>query len=395
MSRLLTRTLLSFALASLPSLAAAQARGQTAQAPALAAPADRSADPPAWRIIAYVEAFYQYNFNRPSNDLTNYRGFDNRHNTFTLSNVALGAAVDYRNVLLGLTLQVGHTPSTYYRSEPAQPGASGANASDSELWKYVQEAYAGYRFIDSLSITAGLFLSPIGPESMAINNNWNWSRSNLFFGLPFYHTGARATYVLLERWAFTLAAYNGWNSVVDNNGRKSLSAQVTYTAPRSTLSLLYFGGVERPAGAPEGHPWRSLFDAHARWDVLSWLALMAHANAGFERGELGNARWAAGAVYARAQLIAGLFVALRGDAFFEHTPAAAQPIFWPVSWVSSGTLTLEYRLVEHVSFRAEYRHDRAQGAMYFAGAVSAAASGAFIANTRLQNTATVGVTAWF
>ena len=51
--------------------------------------------------------------------------------------------------------------------------------------------------------------------------------------------------------------------------------------------------------------------------------------------------------------------------------------------------------MEHVSFRAEYRHDRAQGAMYFASAVPRDASGAFVANTRLQNTTTLGATAWF
>jgi hypothetical protein len=30
-------------------------------------------------IGGYVEAAYSYNFNNPSNGLTNYRGFDNRH----------------------------------------------------------------------------------------------------------------------------------------------------------------------------------------------------------------------------------------------------------------------------------------------------------------------------
>ncbi|MDB5219777.1 MAG: outer membrane protein, partial [Myxococcaceae bacterium] len=29
----------------------------------------------------YIETYYQWNFNHPSNGITNYRGFDNRHNT--------------------------------------------------------------------------------------------------------------------------------------------------------------------------------------------------------------------------------------------------------------------------------------------------------------------------
>lgn len=61
----------------------------------------------------YAEALYQWNFNDPSNRLTNFRGFDNRHNTFTLSNVALDATWDHVGLVARLTLQVGHTPSTY------------------------------------------------------------------------------------------------------------------------------------------------------------------------------------------------------------------------------------------------------------------------------------------
>ena len=76
----------------------------------------------------YAEALYQWNFNDPSNGITNFRGFDNRHNTFTLSNVALDAAWDHAGLVGRVTLQVGHTPSTYYLSEPSAPGASGANA---------------------------------------------------------------------------------------------------------------------------------------------------------------------------------------------------------------------------------------------------------------------------
>lgn len=373
----------------------ASVRAQTPGEPAAEETRPAAPQPPPFTLGGYVEAFYQWNFGRPSGDITNYRGFDNRHDTFTLANVALDLAWDYRNVIGRITAQVGHTPSTYYMAEPQRPGSSGANASGSELWKYLQQAYAGYRFIDALSVTVGLFLSPIGPESMAVHDNWNWSHSNLFFGLPFYHTGARATYVWRHAWSFALAAYNGWNSVVDNNGRKSVSTQVAFTSAELTASLLYFGGAERPGGAPEGTPWRNLFDGHATWHALRWLSLIAHGNAGFEHNALGRARWLAGALFARARLVEGLYFAARGDVFRERAPRAAGAIFWPVPWVSSATATLEYRPAEHVSFRAEYRHDQAGGALYFGGrAPRAADSDTFLPDRKAQDTLTFGVTAW-
>lgn len=364
---------------------------------------NRPADAPAaFTLGGYAEALYQWNLNDPSNAITNYRGFDNRHNSFTVSNVAIDAQWDRESLVGRVTLQVGHTPSTYYLSEPSAAGANGANASDAELWKYVQQAYTGYRFGfgRGLTLTAGLFLSPIGPESMAVRDNWNWSRSNLFFGLPFYHTGVRMTSALSAEWSVTLAAYNGWNSVVDNNEEKSLSAQLTYTRPVVAVSVLYFGGVERAEGAPEGRAWRHLLDAHATWNAAPWLSLLAHVNGGFEPNELGVSHWATGAGYARFRVAEPLYFAARGDVFYEHlaenAAGQAAPIFWPAPWVASGTATIDYRPGELASFRLEYRHDHAGADMFFGGTVAGDGDAApFVPNRDSQDTVTVGVTTWF
>lgn len=350
-----------------------------------------------------AEVFYQWSFNEPSNQISNFLGFNNRHNTFTLSNVALGAEWDASGVVGKITLQVGHTPDTYYAAEPSFPGGSGANATGPNLWKLVQQAYGGYRIPvgKGILITAGLFLSPIGPEGMLVKDNWNLSRSNLFFGLPFYHTGLRASYPITDEWALSVAGYNGWNSVTDNNDEKSVSAQVTYTKPNKlALSMLYFGGVERPRRAPEGRAWRHLLDAHATIQATPRLALLAHANVGVEPNALGTSAWAAGALYARVEVLRSLFVAARGDVFFERVArgpgGAAAPIFWPAEWVSSGTATVEARPVDQVSFRLEYRHDHAASDMYFGGAVSEdGVTAPFVPNRSSQDTLTLGGAAWF
>lgn len=234
---------------------------------------------------------------------------------------------------------------------------------------------------------------------MAIKDNWNWSRCNLFFGLPFYHTGARATratYSFNDKWAVTLAGYNGWNSVVDNNSGKSVSTQVTYTTSKLSSSLLYFGGSERSRGAPEGKAWRHLFDAHATWDATSRLSLRAHANTGFEPNEFGMSHWVAGALYARVRILNPLFFAVRGDAFYEHSSrnsvGGASPIFWPAPWVSSGTVTVDVRPHERVSLRLEFRHDHAGGDMFFGGEV--ASDGTASPNRVSQDTLTLGATTW-
>jgi hypothetical protein len=359
-------------------------------------------DAPTFAVSGLVETFYQWNFNDPDNGLTNFRGFDNRHNSLTLANAVLDGSGTAGPVSVRVALQIGHTPQTYYLAEPVSPGANGAGPTDGSVWKFLQQANIGYRAPvgDGLAIEAGLFLSPIGFEGIAVKDQWNWSRSNLFFGLPFYHTGARATYPLADGWSGTVAVYNGWNSVVDNNRGKSVAGQVVYTHGDSvSWSLLYFGGNERPGDAPEGHPWRHLLDSWISWNVTSSLSVAAHGDVGLERNDFGSSYWAAGAVYARVRPLPWLYVSGRADLFYEEVADEganqAAAIFWPSPWLTSQTLTADLRPAERVSLRLELRHDRADDPMFFRGAVATDSAGAFIADAESQTTLTVGVTTGF
>ncbi len=386
---------------TLGALTLAVATSATSWGRAEDAPAPTEASRP-FELHGYAEAFYQWNANRPSNGVTHARGFDNRHNTFTIANVVVDATWDVRNVVGELALQIGHTPSTYYLAEPALRGASMANASSSELWKYVQQAYAGYRFpvLDGLTVTAGVFLSPIGPETIAVRDNWNWSRSNLFFGLPFYHTGLRASLAVDERHTVTLGVVNGWNSVVDGNEGKSVFAQWAYRRAPIALSVLYFVGSERKRGAPEGQPLRHLLDAHVTWTAARWLSVLAHLDGGLERHAFGTSRWAAGALYAKVRLAQPLHLILRGDALYEgegsEANGRAESMFFGVPWVSSRTATLDYQPDPRVSFRLEARHDDAAAPLYFGSDPSSEAADAPLTPTRAtQSTLTLGVTGGF
>src|SRR4051812_42103882 len=107
--------LLLAASATLPRVANAQPTN-----PAAASPAISQVTP-----SGYVEGYYAYNFARPGNGITNYRGFDNRHNTFSITNAALGVTWERERISAKLLMQVGSAPSTYYLSEPASLGTPG------------------------------------------------------------------------------------------------------------------------------------------------------------------------------------------------------------------------------------------------------------------------------
>ena len=366
--------------------------------------------------VGYVEGYYAWNFNRPDNHVTNFRGFDNRHNSLSLTNAALGGEASWGRVSGRVVLQVGSTPSTYYLAEPNLPGTAAANGTSGDLWKYLQEAWVGYKapLGRGLLVQAGLVASPIGYESFAVRENWNYSHSNEFFGLPYYHAGARATYPLTDELSLTASVFNGWNSVVDNNDEKSVEAHVGYKLPdRLEAQVLYFGGVERDQArvvapgvddARTGRYWRHHFDAWAEWTVTSFLSFAGQADVGWEPTRYGTARWFAGALYARGKIGSMLYVALRGERFWEHLARTEvsrdldhPPIFWGGSeWVTSGTATLELRPVDHFATYLEYRHDESEAPIYFRGKIDGDGSAArpFVANSKYQNTLLLGVTAW-
>lgn len=352
-----------------------------------------------------MEAFYSYNFNRPSNRITNFRGFDNRENTFAISNAAATVAWERGAASGKVTGQAGLTPNTYYLAEPASPGTSSTGATDATTtWKYLQEAWIAYRAPIGRGVLfqAGIFLSPIGVENMPIKDNWNWSRSNLFFGLPFYHAGVRATYELSKTWTAELMICNGWNNIVDNNGRKSVMVHAIHKPTDSlTVNLLYFGGAERSTGAPEGEPWRHLFDAYATWDATKTISFIVHADAGFERNNFGTSDWTAVAGYVRLKLSSLFSLAVRADVFREHAASSprgtAAALFWPGKQVGSQTLTLDFRPADNLSIRLEGRHDSGSTEMYFRGRAAGDGSTAspYIPNARSQSTLTLGATTWF
>ncbi len=363
----------------------------------------------------YVETAFTWSFAEPWNGLIAWRGFDNRHATFTLANVALVTRFELDRVYTAITLQWGNTPDTYYLAEPSgtliggspEPsGRFGVGPSSAATWRFLQEAYFGWNapVLDGLAIEGGLFLSPIGFESLAIRDGWHWSRSNLFYGLPFYHTGIRLRTPLSSEWTLSAGVFNGWNSVLDNNDEKSGAVWIDYATDELAFHALYFGGVERVDGN-----WRSLFDAWVRWTPIPWLSLALHGNAGFE--PVSGAPeddsmnwWAAGALYVRVLPIEWLAIAARADVFADHAPGdiPSQRLFWPTTpLMASQTVTVQVMPEPHLSFFVEYRHDHAEpdpsrrfAGSFFDGRMTSSLGG-IEPTSSTQDTITFGATAGF
>ncbi len=353
----------------------------------------------------YVETHIGYNFNQPYRGLTAMRGYDNRDATFMLDNVVLGAAWQRAGMQGMIALQAGNTPNTYYGNEPKSDGSGGVPSSGPEGWRNIQQAWLGYGW-GAWTAQAGLFLAPVGPEKMAVHENWNWSRSNLFYTLPTYVAGARLAWSEGAAFRATAMLCNGWNNVIDNNQHKSVLLVVNGMLGSLSYSALYMGGIERSSGGLEGEPWRHLFTGHVTLEATKSISLQVHGNGGWESTDVGQSTWLAAAAYIRWAMDETWSAAARGDFIRESLASTpfderTKPILFPstikgrTGLVASGTLTLEYRPVERMSVRLELRGDAANSDIYFDSRVTPTVGKEAVPNAFGQPTALLGATAWF
>ncbi len=389
-------------VATAPAAPAAVAAAPATPTTPAAAAAPAAAPTLELTVAGYTELYYSYNFNQPVNGITNNHWIDNRHDTFVLSTAVLDFTGRYGRAAVRIALQAGPTADGWYSDGvERRAGASSASPLDAATWKNIQQAYAEYTVPigRGLTMQAGLLLTPVGYEVAAAKDNFNWSRSSLFLNLPFYHAGVRASYPVNDNLTVATMVTNGWNDATDNNGAKSVSGQLLFTLPDTlSASLLYFGGIERPEGAPEGRSWRHMVDLWAQWEATSWLSLAAHGDVGQEDTTFGSASWYGGALYARVMPRPWFRVAARVDNHTESIPVGATALFSGVKSVSAVTGTLEVRPTPHVAMRLEGRHDFASSPLYFdrnSVADPADPTGTIVPSRASQTVLTVGVTAWF
>jgi hypothetical protein len=234
-----------------------------------------------------------------------------------------------------------------------------------------------------------------------IYKNWNWSPSNLFYISPFQMTGVRASWSFDEQWRVRAGLYSGWDAIVeDNNSFRTVLLQGEYTVDDDTFaSVQYMMGVERDRGAVEGQWVRHTLDLYGGLRFSDAFQMRAHVLGGVEPNRLGVSAWLGAALYARVRFASWLFAAVRGDLLHEWVPTNSESLFGfgDVGLHGSGTVTLEALPHRHLSLRLEYRHDHANGVLYFRDnpPTLPRMPTAALPNTTWQDTLCLGATAWF
>jgi hypothetical protein len=366
------------------------------------APARNTAQP-TLSATGFVEAYYNFNFNRPGNRINHFRYFDSRYDQVSLNNAGVTLEGSVGQVSGRTTLMFGSILEAFPPSE---------DPANELLWKVLAEANVAWRTPvlgedHPLTLEAGLFVTPFGPENFAVHDNWSWSPSNIFSILPFQLTGARLGLRLLPTLTVRGGIYSGWDQVLqDRNGFRTGLFSLEYDRGElGYAGLSYMVGVERADTDREG-PWtRHSIDAFGEYAITSRVSVRAHFFGGIEPNRLGLTAWAAGALYARVKIFPWMAFAVRGDLVREWVPTGSASLFLTprargVSTFGSATATLDIRPHRNLAFMIEYRHDHADGSFYYRDVVRGmrdprTGTVSYTLNAPSQDTLLAGATAWF
>ena len=362
--------------------------GASAQTPAPAAPAATTDVPapataaPVWSVgsidfSGLIDGYYSYNANRPSyaandqvNDLYN---FNDKTDQFSLSAAKFSLNHDPDPVGAHIDFLYGRTNTL------VNAGTEG---------NYIEQAFLSFKPISArgLEMDFGKFVTSAGAEVIESKDNWNYSRSLLFsWAIPYYHFGLRSSYPVTKTWTAGVQLVNGWNDVVKSNGGVTVGLTSAYVKPKYSWNVNYYTGPEN-AGTENGY--RNLIDTtllltpNAKFNAYINYDYGQNRNSLIAEGNNQLEHWQGVAFAAREQVTGKAAFAGRFEYFNDpqgFTTGTAQN-------VDEFTATYEYKWVEGLLARLEYRRDWSDVAFFHRG------------NTGMvdaQSTLTAGFVAFF
>lgn len=220
-------------------------------------------------VSGFVDTYYSYSINNPSNNLKpNFIYNYNKNNGININLAYIKCDVLRARTRGNLALMAG----TY----------SNANlVNETGVLKNILEANAGVRLYRNLWLDAGIFTSHIGFESAVSKDCWTLTRSLAAENSPYYESGARLHYEA-GQWALHFYCLNGWQRMERQTGPSlpSFGSQTTWKYRDLTISYNTYFGQSQFTGARV----RRLFhNIYAIVQLNSQCGLIAGFDAGADR----------------------------------------------------------------------------------------------------------------
>jgi hypothetical protein len=334
--------------------------------PAAAAPAAPA--PPTWSVgpidfSGLVDGYYNFNFNHPATNINQLYNFDVQANQFSLNMAKLSLSHTADPVGFQVDFGFGKAFDIIHAGE-----------SEPSIFKNIEQAFVSLKPFkkNGLQIDFGEFVTSAGAEVIESHSNWNYSRSLLFaYAIPYYHFGLRVTEPMGKYFTGGFQVVNGWNNIEDNNSGKTIGVVGNFAGKKIAWNNNYYTGPENP-GTNRG--FRNLYDT----TLLLTPADAFNAYINFDYGQNTSytgktnnnttAKWYGIAAAAKWQMNGKNALTPRLEWFNDHDGFSTGT----KQQVKEFTLTYEYKWVEGLLSRCEYRHDWSNQKFYDRGVTPAA-----------------------
>ncbi len=350
--------------------------------------------------VAFLDAYYNYNFANPNDNTHTISSSIGRHNEFTVNMASIGIETNYKNTIGRLWLQTGQIGSIVQDLDGSV--LRGRNTSINNL-KYIREGAAGYHFNKwyGINVEAGIFMSYIGLESYVMNENWSYQRSMVCDFTPFYFSGARIQAFPSKKFKTELWLLNGWQSYNSWSNAPGVGSS-NYYRPNENLQLVanfYYGTDTRNSKRTRFHHDNSIvarYYNNKQSAGVSQAAFSLNTHYGFQDNDgvtpssnymtgtsLSNRIWFNKnklALTLRADVVTnpGLYLAFSPSPVTpnDFTDAIAADPKQKLD-IFQGTATLDIMPSDFVTFRLEYGY-RKSNVPYFAGSGGTTSPDGFI-----------------
>lgn len=345
-----------------PNLAAEQTDIHDTAAPTATLAGTNEPRASLWHYGAYLDVAYILNFNYPANHLWRSRSTAARHNEFA-PNMALAYvrkdATDASRLGMEFGVQGGYDSQdfAFLQGERKVDGA--------DTLRHIHRANVSYLAPvgHGLLVTAGLFNSLIGYESLYAKDNGNYTRSWIADYTPYMMFGVNAKYPVSDRLTVAAFVINGYFHLSHPNDQPSYGAQWSYAVtPRLTATQTIYWGPDQTKTALEF--WR-LYANH----ILEWkgddLTLAASYDIGTEQvaDRPGSPRTfvMGGNVVARWHVAGPWSVALRPEFYWDRNGRWTGNTQFVKAMTSTVEYAFPYRWTKTL-VRLEHRYDESTGA---------------------------------
>lgn len=215
----------------------------------------------------FVDTYYAYDFNAPSDHEREFTTQPVRHNEFNVNLAFIEATLNQKETRGRLALQFGQSVTKNTAGEPKEGSTSGAQDS-----KVFQEAFVGKKVAPKTWVDAGIFLGNIGAESWISKDNWTYSRALNLDYVPYYSAGVRIDHEFSATRRGQLQISNGWQNMSENNSGKAIGMQFKEIINDSlTFTYNNFLGDEEVVPDQRTSKFRPRFRAYHNF-ILQWNA---------------------------------------------------------------------------------------------------------------------------